>query len=267
VGVTPNPKQLISLSQPISASPSLGYDGARFWVYFGTGRYLYGGLGLNDKSAYTATQSYYGIKEPITCPGEAFSWGTVTLSDLVRVDQIEVKMADSLDLADLSGTLPAEFGTSVTDLGELIDYITGTGCDASNILTGRGGWYRNFETSGFLERNLGKGILLGSLLTFTTYKPYSDVCTPEGESFLYGLLYNTGTSWHEVVFEGGTPPANVVNKIDLGRGMSITPNVHAGEQAGSTAFVQTSTGAIVKVPQLNPTSNYKTGRTYWQIIH
>ncbi len=156
---------------------------------------------------------------------------------------------------------------SAPDLGAEFWVYFGTGCDGSGTLTGAGGWYRNFETSGFLERNLGKGILIGGLLTFTTYKPYSDLCIPEGESFLYGVLYNTGTSWFEVVFDdGGTPPANVVTKQAFGRGMATTPNVHAGEQEGTSAFVQTSTGAIVQIGQINPLKNYKTGRTYWQII-
>ncbi len=50
------------------------------------------------------------------------------------------------------------------------------------------------------ERNLGQATLLGGLVTFTTYQPFTDVCRAEGNSYLYGVYYKTGTSWYENVF-------------------------------------------------------------------
>jgi len=46
--------------------------------------------------------------------------------------------------------------------------------------------------------------------------------------------------------------------------LALTPNLHVGKHAGSKAFVQTSTGAIVEIPQPNlPIKNAKSGLTVW----
>ena len=88
-----------------------------------------------------------------------------------------------------------------------------------------------------------------------------------GNSTLYGLYYQTGTAWREPVF--GLPAGmwandEVAYKLDLGYGLAITPNLHVGGEEGSTAFVQTSTGAIVAVEQPNlPLQEGKTGRKSW----
>jgi len=50
----------------------------------------------------------------------------------------------------------------------------------------------------------------------------------------------------------------------LGRGLATTPDLHVGKEEGSKAFVQTSTGTIVEIPQPNlPLGNMKTGRSSW----
>jgi type IV pilus assembly protein PilY1 len=47
----------------------------------------------------------------------------------------------------------------------------------------------------------------------------------------------------------------------------MTPNLHVGKHTGSKAFVQTSTGAIVEIPQPNlPIKNAKSGLTVWDEI-
>ena len=156
--------------------------------------------------------------------------------------------------------------------GKLETYIAGTGnCDST---TNPGdncvdGWYKDFYPYGNRERNVGQATLLGGLVTFSTYQPFSDVCQAEGESYLYGVYYKTGTSWYENVFGdqyGLDEYENVQNKMDLGRGMTTTPNLFTGGgEEGAKAFVQTSTGAIVEIKQENlPIGNYKTGRASWK---
>jgi len=57
---------------------------------------------------------------------------------------------------------------------------------------------------------------------------------------------------------------NVIDKVSLGRGLATTPNLHVGKQEGVKAFVQTSTGTIVEIPQPNlPIPNAKTGKASW----
>ena len=145
----------------------------------------------------------------------------------------------------------------------------GTGCPNPGEFTGTDGWYKEFSAP--RERSLGQATLLGGLLTFTTYQPFVDVCLPEGMAFLYGSYYQTGTAWHKRVFapsgidvdDGG----NMVDRLSIGRGLALTPNLHVGKHTGSKAFVQTSTGAIVEIPQPNlPIENAKSGRTVWDEI-
>ena len=112
------------------------------------------------------------------------------------------------------------------------------------------------------------------MLTFTTYVPALDVCAFEGESWLYALYYETGTSYYDPIIgythEEKNGTANIVeedekksnSRVSLGGGMALTPNVHTGSEEGSKAFVQTSTGAIETIEQKNPGLS-KSGKTSW----
>ena len=157
-------------------------------------------------------------------------------------------------------------GSKIDSFYELVDHIVGDGCDDNGIASGMDGWYKEFPAS--RERNLGQATLLGGLLTFTTYQPWDDVCLPEGLAFLYGTYYQTGTAWHDRVFAPAglnvDDSGNIVDRLSIGRGLALTPNLHVGMHAGSKAFVQTSTGAIVEIPQPNlPIKNAKSGLTKW----
>ncbi len=129
------------------------------------------------------------------------------------------------------------------------------------------GWYINFSETG--ERNLGQAAVLGDIVTFTTYVPDNDLCASEGWSYLYGLYYKTGTAyWKGVLKTGdnnwtGIDDGKVVYKIGVGKGYSTTPNIHTGREAGSKAFIQTSTGAIIGIEQANPGIT-KSGKVSWQ---
>ena len=265
----------------------MGTDGKNYWVYFGSGRFL-----DTDDKIDASTQSYYGIKEPLSfamdgssCKG-SFTWQTVEKADandglhnttpggqrLLRVDQILVKAAASADLATLSckdGTTTClETPTTLSNFSNLNTYIagSGTGCDITDS-SGTDGWYKNFLEP--RERNVGQATLLGGLVTYTTYQPFSDPCLPEGLGYLYGVFFQTGTSFYVPVFlsnfsTGVDADGNVIDQVDLGRGLATTPNLHVGKAEGSKAFVQTSTGTIVEIPQPNlPIGNAKTGKSSW----
>ncbi|HSN23182.1 MAG TPA: PilC/PilY family type IV pilus protein [Methylomicrobium sp.] len=267
----PNPAPLIDVNQPITAAPAIGYDGKNYWVYFGTGRFL----DEREKSD-SSQQSFYGIREPLDCDRN-FTWGSVAKTGihngtpgsrgLLRVDQILVRQAYSGANAALSckdgstSCLP----TDVSTFDDLLHYIVGTGCASPNP-TGTDGWYIQFGQS--RERNLGQSVLLGGLLTFSTYQPYNDLCLSEGLSFLYGAYYQTGTAWYESVFgsNGVTAENNIVSMVPIGHGLSKQPNLHIGKKSGSTVFLQSSTGAILEIEQPNlPLKNSKAGKVSWTI--
>jgi type IV pilus assembly protein PilY1 len=274
-----NPAILHTTDQPVVASASVGKDSHdNFWVYFGTGRF-FDNLDKSDNS----TQSFYGIKEPTDCTGQ-FTWDTVEKysntsgyynndpgeQGLLQVDQILVTQTTSNSPYDAALTCRGggancrsdeSSGASVPidTLGGLESYIEGDDCHE-----GKDGWYRNFLSQ--RERNLGQATLLGGLNVFTSYQPFDDLCQAEGYSNLYALYYRTGTPWGLRVFGNSTATSPLPESTSLGRGLALTPNLHLGQDTeGPTTFVQTSTGEIIEIPQINlPVSNYKTGRTSWR---
>jgi type IV pilus assembly protein PilY1 len=270
---------MIDVGRPVTAAPAIGWDGKYRWVYFGTGRF-FDALDKTDAGS-NAQETYYGIKEPQNCDDD-LTWAPVTKSPdtpattpgdrgLLRVDQILVQES-SATLSCIGGgdaCLPEVVaGTKISSFNQLVHHIVGTGCD-EGVPTGMDGWYKEFPAD--RERNLGQATLLGGLLTFTTYQPFVDVCLPEGMAFLYGSYYQTGTAWHERVFAPSgidiDADGNVIDRLSIGRGLAMTPNLHVGKHAGSKAFVQTSTGAIVEIPQPNlPIKNAKSGLTVWDEI-
>jgi len=291
------------ITQPITASASVGTDGHNFWVYFGTGRFF----DAKDKTDDTQ-HSYYGIKEPAVMTvnnlikTRMFTWDEVLFpyddmapypgkKGLWKVDDIQVGLSRTMATSELTcrsgfDCLPP---TIAPFLSSLNNFIGGTGLDTWNLTDGTktgplqadttvappcttnnctDGWYRDFYPYENRERNVGQATLLGGLVTFTTYQPFNDMCQAEGNAYLYGLYYRTGTGWHKNIFGTRGVDANnrSVEKLDLGRGLATTPNLHVGsgdpQAKGAKAFVQTSTGEIQEIEQDNlPISNYRTGRS------
>jgi type IV pilus assembly protein PilY1 len=294
------------MNQPITAAASVGTDGFNFWIYFGTGRFF----DAYDKTDDTQ-QGYYGIKEPVVevvnglLKTKYLTWNQVALDyfesatglhpgekGLWKVDDILVgqsyQIKDSQLTCRSGGCLPSTLPENT--LYYLDRFIGGTGLDryAGMVKTGPtppnppddpctengcvDGWFRDFYPYVNRERNVGQATLLGGLVTYTTYQPFNDVCQAEGNAYLYGLYYRTGTAWHKNVFgDQGLDGSNVTDKLDLGRGLATTPNLHVGSESdpdskeGPKAFVQTSTGEIKEIQQENlPINNYRTGRSKWR---
>ncbi|MHB8791511.1 MAG: pilus assembly protein [Desulfobulbaceae bacterium] len=281
-------------NQPITAAASVGTDGYNFWIYFGTGRFF----DADDKTD-SVQQSYYGIKEPMvgvdldgstsTPDVLALTWQEVERTGtsnslpggrgLLKVDDILVKESPSMRTATLSCRTAAGYGclpvslqdASYATLAYLDQYIAGTGdCTTDTRNNCVDGWYSNFYPYANREKNVGQATLLGGLVTYTTYQPFNDVCQAEGNAYLYGVYYRTGTAWHENIFgTNGVSGNNIEAKLDLGRGLAQTPNLHVGSGTGGDqgpkAFVQTSTGEIKEIQQENlPIKNYRTGRSGWR---
>ncbi|MFZ5760449.1 MAG: hypothetical protein ACOY32_12600 [Thermodesulfobacteriota bacterium] len=278
-------------AQPITASPAVGTDGKNFWVYFGTGRFF----DANDKTDATQ-QSYYGIKEPMVFvdPGDCgnslkyFTWEPVELAPsgavpgsmgLLKTDEILVQESFSSATSAMTcidGTtacLPASLvAAGTTTFNYLIDYLAGSRlCTNPDYFGYADGWYRDFYPYANRERNLGQGTLLGGLLTFTTYQPYQDTCLAEGLAYLYGLYYQTGTAWHLRIYGdyGVDLLGNVEAKMMLGRGLALTPNLYVGAgeddqtEGGPKVFIQTSTGEIKEIQQMNLPYATKPGKYKW----
>ncbi len=235
--LTPNPSGL-SNGQPIVSAPALAIDpDDNRWVFFGTGRFY-----TTTDADNTDQQSYYGIKEPRS--GQSWSWAEVSRGDLVDVSSADVY----------------EDGSTVLNVLHVANWN-----DLSSEIEANAGWFLNFPDE--KERNLGQATLLGDILTFTTYLPSLDPCEFGGDTNLYAGYYKTGTAYFEAVIGLGQTEYNgkkkVLRRTTLGKGLSITPNLHTGREEGSKAFVQTSTGAIEVTEQANPGMT-KSGRVSWK---
>jgi len=237
-------------------------DEGRIWVYFGTGRFW---STLDRQSPYLDYQNtFYGIKEPVVDANGTLTYGTVGAkgSHLRNVTGIEIEDYNTLSLntsVPLHGAAVSDKnGDNSTDFSDLEAEVRA-----------KDGWYLNFSETG--ERNLGQAGVLGDIVTFSTFVPNDDLCAYEGRSYLYALYYKTGTAYWKGVLKtednngtGIDPDTHkVVSKIDVGKGYSETANIHTGREAGSKAFVQTSTGAIISIEQANPGIT-KSGKVSWQ---
>ena len=230
-------------------------DKGRIWVYFGTGRFW---SSLDRQSPYLSYQNaFYGIKEPVDANG-TLTYGTVG--------------AKASHLKNVTGIQVADYNTITGGVSPVSDQdgdgnITFSDLEAE--VQAKDGWYLNFSETG--ERNLGQAAVLGDIVTFSTFAPNNDLCAYEGRSYLYGLYYKTGTAYWKGVLKTddnngtGIDPIThkIVPKIDIGKGYSETANIYTGREAGSKAFVQTSTGAIIGIEQ---TTNWRPSRKgpFWQ---
>lgn len=288
--------KLLDAHGPITAAPNIGYDKSNFWVYFGTGRFF----APEDKTD-TSTQYFFGVKEPFGV-GCKLSWDDIEWwsgasaaptspgagpgsQGLLRTDQIQVVESNSTNLFKFAGdylycdsctdfpltALNPDDGDALHtyySFSQLEQYIQGEKCGgADNAAIGIDGWYREFND--LRERSLGMPTLLGGLVTYTSYQPFADICKAEGVSYLYGVYYLTGTAWYESVFGTYDNPEGkpiVKDRLDLGKGLATTPSLQTGGGPHDVnAYIQTSTGEIVKVGQDNlPLFNFKSGRTNWK---
>lgn len=260
---------LFNAGQPVSAAPSVGTDGSRLWVYFGTGRLIDG----SDKSD-SSQQSYYGLKESYDILGK-ISLTTPNAGNLVDVTRVGVKVGvKDGDLVDnitgaaatvkSTGNLLATPAIPVSTLNaktfnaldlEMSEKISG--------LDHYNGWKINFSRS--KERNLGQAALLGGVVMFNTYMPTGDACSADGGSYLWAAYYRTGTSYYKSVI-GTTSVGGVTETtrdISIGAGMALTPSVHSGAEGGLEILDQTSSGAII-AKEVTPPGVIKSGVISWR---
>jgi type IV pilus assembly protein PilY1 len=187
------------------------------------------------------------------------TWNTVLTSALLNVSSVVVFDGGTVkcDIAGVVGDcgspisdLDSDGKVDLTELGETID--------------GMAGWFINFPDS--KERNLGQAALLGDVLNFTTFVPNTQTCSDEGASYLWAVYYKTGTAFSSQVIGFGSRTLGgkmeITKRTGLGQGLATSPNIHTGREAGSTAFIQSSTGAILPTPEENPGAT-KSGKAYW----
>ncbi len=128
----------------------------KLWLYFGSGRFYFGGDDpSNRRYIMGVTDSCYLASDTISKACAVTPPAALTMSDLKQQDSI--------------GVLNGEKGW----------YIT---LDAESVSTSMGA-----------ERNITDPVALtNGLVQFTTFKPTADVCKFGGDSYVWGVKYDTG---------------------------------------------------------------------------
>jgi type IV pilus assembly protein PilY1 len=243
--------------KPITAPVALSIDSFdNAWIFVGSGRYL----NTSDKTD-TNTQYIFGIKDPFFnkdhTPSGLYhtnyyhNYATslqLGVSDLFDADPYIV-ISGGQEVFNTSGALVGSFAT-ILNLARLKD-----------------GWVRTLPDSG--ERVLNKSTLLGGIVLTPSFVPNGDVCAYGGDSYLYGLYYETGTPYKAEVFGEGSDIVTIsgkeyykiLSRIDLGAGKASGVGIHVGK-GGAQSLVQQSTGAIV-TEAVTPAFTITSGLRSW----
>lgn len=221
------------LNDPVPQRPTFAKDSNDDqWMFIGSGRFY----SISDNTS--SQQHYlYGLKEPRQNNGN-FTYGTIDRTDLVNV----------------SGVTIYTNGAAV----DSNDNSVNTFANIESNVQAADGWYKALNNDGTdpSGRVLGRAALVNSAVVFAEYEPNSDLCSPEGISYLHGLYYGTGTASTDLFFGSTTDTADAdgdgntgegVSKatVTLGQGLVTDPVIHKSE-AGVQVITQGSTGAFIR---------------------
>ncbi|MFN7065375.1 MAG: pilus assembly protein [Aquificaceae bacterium] len=212
---------------PVFGAPSYTLDeNGNFWVFFGTGRYL----SQADKSI-NYTNYLIGFKH---------NWqGT----SAVRLS----------DLTDRTGAT-----TQVTPTRTIQRCVCdSSGCSNREVVIEAYGNPHPPEPRGWYIRLSGEAIysqplVYGGTVNTLSAVPPQDICSAEGSSKLYSLCYKTGAPCPRptILAPGAVENGQIRQSINIGRGvppLGMPFKITAGQSREYQAFLQVSTGAILKL--------------------
>jgi type IV pilus assembly protein PilY1 len=233
-------------------------SGYSLWLYFGTGR----NMSIADRTD-TSQQYLIGLKDPY-------------YNSLLEPTQ----RSEILDLEPLSIDSTYDLSTDklffdTTDVKVYTDSSTSLGTDFISLKTEQDygerfacGWYKRLDTG---ERIINKPSVLGGILLAPSFVPNEDVCGFGGRSSLHALYFETGTAYNQSVVGvenedvDGETKERVLDKIDLGLGISSSLGIHVGREFGAKGFVQQSTGTIKQI-DLKPAFSVQSGFVNWREV-
>ncbi len=159
----------------------------------------------------------------------------------------------------------------ITEGGEVFEGGASIGYwdDLLALAWAKDGWVRPLTIPG--ERILTKPSILGGIVFTPSFVPNDNICGYGGDSYLYGVYYETGTAYYKPVFDPGTSTIvvqgeqkeQVLDKIALGYGKASSLGIHVGMEEGATGFIQQSTGNVL-TEGLSPAFEIKSGLRSWR---
>ena len=224
--------------KPLLVGPSASKDTKEnnLWVFFGTGR-----LWTKNDKQDSSQQTIFGIKD-----------GCWT-SDSTCRDTYD-KSTQLVDVTDAVVTTDQ----TVSGIAGTTCYYGGGSCLYEKV-QGKKGWYMNLTAS--KERILSKSVVLGGMVLVTSFVPNTDVCSFQGDSYLYALYYETGAAYIKPVIGYDETSKTIYKSTSLGKGMPTTVGIAIGKT--TKGYVQTSTGAIIEI-EAQPGLGIRSGPTGWR---
>jgi len=228
---------------PVTAAATAAFGtNNKLWIYFGTGRYF-----TSADATDTSQQRFYGLKDP--CWNDTTLTCVTTLTDATLRDTTGIQIFTDASVANAGSDI------NFNDL-----YSTSLTYD---------GWYYNLASK---ERVLAKSAVLGGAVFFTTFIPNGDECSAGGNSQLWSLYFETGTSYPPedppTSTECPSPPCEVPVSGGAIEGLPSAVGIHIGARGGVckggvTGFVQQSTGTISQSCQ-EPPESFRSGVKGWR---
>ena len=249
---------LLDAPRPITSPVALSLDERdNIWVYVGSGRYL------SESDKTSNEQEYiFGVKDPFYNQDHTSTglYGTNYYHNYTSHLELNIS-----DLFDASPYIIIEGGeVYMTDHSYF-----GTFDSLVDAVRGYNGWIRSLEEP--RERIVTKFAVIGGIVFTPSFVPNSDICGFGGESFLYGLYFETGTAYQKPVFSGGTETVTigeedyqkVLDRVSLGAGKASSVGLHVGMEEGAKAFIQQSTGVVIS-ENVHPAFKIKSGLKSWR---
>jgi Tfp pilus tip-associated adhesin PilY1 len=195
---------------PIRAKADMAYtkvDG-EIWVYFGTGIYEQ----QNDK-VNNLTQYFFGLQDNVA--GKSY-----VMADLAK--------------------LKAEF-TTIDVGGTDVVVRNVTGSNPGNI-----SWAMELSPGATgSERMITKPLVMGGIVFFTTFVPDANVCEGAGDTYVFGLDYQTGLPPAYPIFDvngdGKYDTDDMIDTDNDGVGDTVPIGVHVGRGKGSHPVIHKDT--------------------------
>lgn len=227
-------KTLVDTERPIMSTPLIGIDSTvdtNRWVMAGTGRFITQ-ADLSDQRQ----QWFFGVKEPKESDGTYEYTDLVDFSDLV--DTSDVRIYSDGTLLE-NGSAYSLGGDTITNFEEM---KTGTVAEPTAGMIGQKGWKVKFDqtTGAPSGRSVGTGVsdpVNTGVLAFIEYVPPSQVCKVNGDSYIWSLSFETGTSTYYAPL-GRDSTHSYNNGIEI-----VTASLNK-IAAGSIAGDATATGLV-----------------------
>jgi hypothetical protein len=165
-------------------------DRSVLWVYFGSGRYYYEKSDQIDDA--TGQRRLFGVKDP------CFSNGSFVAAclDSDATNDNTLAVSDLTDVTDVANVPTNPDATGYN--GWYVNLDPATNPDTSVCSGGMYGYLEGNPASVVCRNYMAERVITDPLATssglvfFTTYKPYADICSLGGKSFIWALKYDNG---------------------------------------------------------------------------